>query len=721
MGKELLNSLSRRIRALSVPELRRPELNRSLLGDFVLLHIAIATLVGALSIGGMWWATDRVIKENQRKWATQWVERLDLLGSPLYVVPDDSEFLRIREYAESFDEIAVVRYYRPDGSLLHEELSEGYEEIEMPLLDDTDRAWLSRTGAVNPYRIDASASDESAYRISTSLWAEAILADGLMGFDPAAGGEEEATLLGFVEVGLDFSHYRAAMNRRVMQWSIGILIGILVLSVTGLVWFQRALRPLHRLRAPLSSLAQGNLEVGVDSAEHAELAAINDALASTISALHQRDREIREAANHDALTGLQGRVGLNERLKDEIQLAQESDHSSAVLFIDLDQFKYVNDSVGHGAGDRLLIRVSEHLRSMVNEEDLLCRYGGDEFVLVRPSCSASDAQLFASEILDSMAQIQFVEDWRAFNMRCSIGIAMVDRDSGPLEDVMAQADLACHEAKGQGRNRYQLFERDQGDRERIAADMGWSERIRDALDTDGLSLPYQPIVSVADGSERIYEVLLRMKGEGHRAIPPGAFLPAANRFGLMGDLDCWVIRNAFRELATVHASRPDVVFSLNLSGIVFSDPRIVDYVLEELADTQLPGTAVVFEVTEQLAIRFIEDANHIMDALMDVGCRFALDDFGTGFSSFTYLKRLPVDFLKIDGAFIENLAEDEADRAIVTSIAEIARALGTATIAEHVVNPRTLEILGEIGIEYAQGYFVGRPMASVPRRPVVTR
>jgi diguanylate cyclase (GGDEF)-like protein len=717
MRLEFSNKLGARAPAAWIAHLRRPELNRSLLGDFFLLHIGIATLTGALAISGMWWATDRVVKENQRKWAIQWVDRLDELGSPLYATADETEFERIGAYVRSFEEIAVVRYYLPDGELHHEMQSDGHE-VEIDMLRAQDRSALSSPGDQDSYRIAPVGGNDAVYRISTGLWAESILADGLMGFDPASGGEEQATLLGFVELGLDFTRYRAAMNRRVLQWSIGILFGIVLLSIVGLFWFHRALRPLHALRTPLSNLAQGNLEVDVDGAEHAELAAINDALATTISALHQRDREIREAANFDALTGLQGRVGLNERLRDEIDRAAREDSCSAVFFVDLDQFKYVNDSVGHGAGDRLLVRVADHLRTLVDDADLICRYGGDEFVLVRHGAGTGDAELFADEIIRSMTEIQFVEDGRAFNVRCSIGIAMIDRETNQIEDVMAQADLACHDAKGQGRNRYQVFRRDQGERERIVADMGWSERIREALKNDGLSLRYQPIASVADGSENLYEVLLRMQGDDRKAIPPGAFLPAANRFGLMGDLDCWVIRTAFQRLAEVHQTRPDVVFSLNLSGIVFSDPRIVDYVIEQLDATRISGEAIVFEVTEQLAIRYIEDANHIMEALMGVGCRFALDDFGTGFSSFNYLKRLPVDFIKIDGAFVENLATDEADRAIVSSIADIGRALGTATIAEHVLDEETLRFLRKVGIDYAQGYFIGRPKETIPQDPV---
>jgi diguanylate cyclase (GGDEF)-like protein len=418
------------------------------------------------------------------------------------------------------------------------------------------------------------------------------------------------------------------------------------------------------------------------------------------------------------LTGLAGRVGLIERLQQEIEQANASNSSSAVLFLDLDQFKYVNDTVGHAAGDRLLIRVADLLRSLVDEEDLICRYGGDEFVVIRHGAGQANAELFAGTIVTSMAEIQFVDDGRAFNVRCSLGLAMVDADIDKPEDVLAQADLACHEAKGQGRNQFKVFTRDRGERERIASDMGWSERIREALDAEGFSLRYQPIIRIADGTENMYEALLRMRGPGRKAIPPGAFLPAANRFGLIGDLDCWVIRTGLQKLASIRRTRPEVIFSLNLSGIVFSDSRIVDYVIEQLEVTGLPGSAIIFEVTEQVAIRHIDEATMIMRALIDVGCRFALDDFGSGFSSFNYLKQLPVSFIKIDGLFIENLARDATDRAIVTSIAQIARALGTETIAEYVPNQETLKILEGIGIDYAQGFYIGRPAASIRKTPV---
>ena len=294
---------------------------------------------------------------------------------------------------------------------------------------------------------------------------------------------------------------------------------------------------------------------------------------------------------------------------------------------------------------------------------------------------------------------------------------MIDHAALNPEEVLAQADMACHEAKGLGRDRYQLFIGDKGERAQAAADMGWSERLRDALKVDDFSLRFQPIQRVEDGSTTLYEALIRMQGSGRNAILPGAFLPAAERFGLMGDLDFWVIRHAFEKLAQVRETRPEVVFALNLSGIVFSDERLVGYVGEQLKRFGVPGSAVVFEITEQVAIRYMEDANAIMRQLIEMGCRFALDDFGSGFSSFNYLKQLPVDLIKIDGSFIENLANDPADRAIVTSIAEIARTVGMKTVAEHVGDAETLEILRRIGIDYAQGYFIGRPRKTLPKQP----
>lgn len=686
---------------------------RSLLGDFLLLHLTFATLVGAVAVGGLWWTSSWVVDENLRKWALQWVDRLDALGTPLYVSLGDEELERVREYVRSFPEIALVRYYDADGKLLLEE-SPSPKAAEVPGLQSVDfqeLKQLAESGA-SP-RVDPSIRSGRMFRVSTSLWAESIVADGLIGFDPQEGGDQQRTLLGYVELGLDFDRYRATMTQRVLKRSLAIVLGLFALAVLGLLGFRRALRPLRNLQEPLSKLANGELDLAVPGGGHAELVAINTALANTIDALHQRDRKLRAAANFDPLTGLVSRAGLNEEIERDIQRVREGHDSSALLFVDLDQFKYVNDTVGHAAGDRLLVGVAGVLRTVAGADDIVCRYGGDEFIVLQRHAGRERAEQLASAIIDGMRAMHFVEEGRAFSVLCSIGVAMIDGCAVKAEEILAQADLACHEAKGQGRNRFRMFVGDRGDREQVAADMGWSERIREALNSDGFVLRYQPIIDVRGGPTTFYEVLVRMRGQGQIVVPPGAFLPAADRFGLMGDLDYWVIRHAFAKLAEVRKELPATVFALNLSGIAFSDARLVEFVSEQLAQHGLPGAAIVFEITEQVAIRHMQGANAIMRMLMDMGCRFALDDFGSGFSSFSYLKQLPVSYIKIDGAFIENLASDAADRAIVTSIAQIARAVGSATIAEHVRDAQTLAVLREIGIDLAQGYFLGGPQIDV--------
>lgn len=663
--------------------LRPPQLpRRSLLKDFVLLHLGLAALVGALATGGLWWTAHWVVEENLEMWAAQWADRLEALGTPLYYAVGDEELERVASYVASFPEIAFVRYRDPGGELFHELKGERYPE-------DGDEAPL--------------------YFASTELWAESIVNDGLIGFDLEAGGEQERTLLGRVELGLDFGHYQDTMSARVLRWSLFLLLGLSAMLVAGLLGVKRALDPLRRMREPLDRLARGELELPVGESEHAEVAAINDALASTLVALHQRDRQLRQEANYDALTGLMGRRGMHAALAEEIGQLGEGD-SSALLFIDLDQFKHVNDSAGHAAGDRLLVRVSALLQKLTGEDDVLCRFGGDEFLMLHRGADRAEAEQYAGGLIDAMGDVHFVEDGRAFNVRCSIGVAMVSPGATTPEELIARADMACHDAKGKGRNCFRVFADDEGEATRLAEGMGWSDRIREALEKDLFSLRFQPILRVdGDQGVHMYEVLLRMQGPGGELVPPGAFLPAAERFGQMGDLDFWVMRNALAQLAAAREQDPDLVFALNLSGIAFSDERLVDFVAGQLEQHGLPGEAVVFEITEQVAVRFIEDASEMMHQLIALGCQFALDDFGAGFSSFNYLKRLPVAFLKIDGSFIENLVDDPSDRAIVSSISQLAQAMGTRTVAEHVPDDHTMELLAELGIDFAQGYHLGEP------------
>jgi EAL domain-containing protein (putative c-di-GMP-specific phosphodiesterase class I) len=273
--------------------------------------------------------------------------------------------------------------------------------------------------------------------------------------------------------------------------------------------------------------------------------------------------------------------------------------------------------------------------------------------------------------------------------------------------------MACYEAKSRGRNCFSVFAGDNGETDQMMLYIGWSQKIRNAIERDAFVLHYQPIINMANGQPELYEVLLRMPEDGKTVRSPGAFLPVAERFGMMLDVDHWVIRNATKALAGFREAGRNVTFCINLSGHVFEDPRLVGCIRESLEANRLPPESVVFEITEQVAIRYLDRANRRMREIMDIGCSFALDDFGAGFSSLTYIKRLPVDYIKIEGSFIENISQDSIDQSMVRSIVQIARTTGKQTIAEYVQDLKSLQMLRKLGADYAQGFYIGKPAGNL--------
>jgi diguanylate cyclase (GGDEF)-like protein/PAS domain S-box-containing protein len=414
-------------------------------------------------------------------------------------------------------------------------------------------------------------------------------------------------------------------------------------------------------------------------------------------------------AEHDSLTGLFNRHYFQQELERTVARVARNSSGCALLFIDLDQFKYINDTLGHAAGDRLLVDIASLLSSHVRDGDLLARFGGDEFTLLLYNIERPDVLGTAEKFRNLCDDYRFATENKSFNISLSIGIAMIDNQVTSAEEVLSHADLACNLAKQQGRNRTILYDPAESDKAGMAADMGWAARVREMLEHDRFQLVYQPIVSVTSGHVQDYEVLVRMICDDGQLILPGGFMPSAERFGLIHSVDRWIVERAIRQLGNLHEQGRETGFSVNLSGKAFEDPSLLPLIQEMLADTGLDPTWLTFEITETAAIANLAAAEDFISALKDIGCQFALDDFGSGFSSFAYLKHLPVDKLKIDGGFVKGMAHSSVDQAMVESMNQIAHALGKQTIAECVENEATLQILRSMGVDRAQGNFIGRP------------
>ena len=416
-------------------------------------------------------------------------------------------------------------------------------------------------------------------------------------------------------------------------------------------------------------------------------------------------------AEHDPLTGMFNRHYFQEELERTVARVGRNGSDCALFYIDLDQFKYINDTLGHAAGDRLLIDVAALLAAHVREGDLLARFGGDEFTLLLYNINKQDVLRAADNFRSLCDDYRFTEDDKSFTISCSIGIAMIDETVISAQELLSHADMACNTAKQQGRNRAKIYNPADLGKADMAADMNWASQVREMLEHDKFQLVYQPIVATDTGAIIDYEVLVRMICDDGQIILPGGFMPAAERFGLIHSVDRWIVSRAIRQLASLHDDGHRFSFSINLSGKAFEDASLLPMIQELLDSTGLDPTWVTFEITETAAIDNIAAAEEFITALKDIGCQFALDDFGSGFSSFAYLKHLPVDKLKIDGSFVKGMAHSSVDQAMVESMNQVAHALGKRTVAECVENEETLVLLKEMGVDLAQGNYLGRPNA----------
>jgi diguanylate cyclase (GGDEF)-like protein len=426
----------------------------------------------------------------------------------------------------------------------------------------------------------------------------------------------------------------------------------------------------------------------------------------------EAEATIRHMAFHDSLTDLVNRREFERRVARALDRARERDLTHALLYIDLDQFKVINDTSGHIAGDELLRQLAHVLKKHVREADTLARLGGDEFGALLESCPMNRAYNIAEALRQEIRNFRFVWDGKPFAVGASIGLVMLNSETSSATEALSSADMACYAAKDLGRDRIHVFE--SGDEEllRRRGEMQWVARINEALAENRFTLYAQEIQPLANGFGNHAEFLLRMQDD-NEVVPPGAFIPAAERYNLMPAIDRWVIDYAFEYLAAksrkASANNGVEKYFINLSGASLGDTGLFDYIRQQIDHFKITPGQIGFEITETAAISNMRVAVEFIDGIRKLGCSFALDDFGSGLCSFSYLKSIPVDCLKIDGCFVRSMKENRMDAAIVQAINEVGHVAGLRTIAEYVEDKSLISDLRSMGVDYAQGYGIAMP------------
>jgi diguanylate cyclase (GGDEF)-like protein/PAS domain S-box-containing protein len=424
----------------------------------------------------------------------------------------------------------------------------------------------------------------------------------------------------------------------------------------------------------------------------------------------QYEDRLQHLVDHDPLTGLLNRRGFEDALDAHLAHTHRYGASGALLVIDLDGFKYINDTLGHTAGDELIVTCATALRRRLRESDVLARLGGDEFAVLLPAASPEQAQVVAGALVRAVReQAAGFGGQHAANVTASIGVAIFDGAGRTADAMLVNADLAMYDAKESGKDRAAFYRSDGFDQPRIKAQMDWLQRLDRALEEDLFVLYAQPIVDLARREVVQHEVLLRLPDEHGDLIPPATFLPIAERFGTIASIDRWVVAHAIRQMGEVRARGGRLPLAVNVSGLSAGEPELLALIEHEIAAAGVDPADLVVELTETAAVADIPRARRFAEALRDLGCRFALDDFGAGFGSFYYLKHLPFDVLKIDGEFVKHAAQNPTDRLVISAVTEIARGLGKRTVAEFVPDDPTIDLLLRHGVDFGQGYHLGIP------------
>jgi len=422
--------------------------------------------------------------------------------------------------------------------------------------------------------------------------------------------------------------------------------------------------------------------------------------------------KIAYQASHDALTGLANRNEFDRHVKETIRQVSVENSEHVLCYLDLDQFKVINDTCGHLAGDELLRQLGELLKKHISIHDFIARLGGDEFGVLMHYCSLNEAFSLCKNLRDVIKDFRFGWEGKSFSIGVSIGLAVINKTSPSAVNLFKEADSACYAAKEKGRNRIHVYSPDDEELALRQGEMQWVEKIQRGIENNSFCLYGQPIVPIARHDEGLhFETLIRYREESGHIIAPYAFLPAAERYGLAPVLDKWVIGSLFEFIATTPQFLENLsLCSVNLSGLSFCDETMLVFIYEQFETWKIPTHKICFEITETAAIGNLSSAVKFINALKERGCLFSLDDFGSGLSSFGYLKTLPVDYLKIDGLFVKDMLDDKVDLAMVKSINEVGHVMGKKTIAEFVENEAIFNLLNVLGVDYAQGYGIGKPV-----------
>lgn len=727
--KEVINGLVTRLRnKIKESKLLRRELlpaigarlhghSKTMVGKILMYFLAWGVLIYVIAVGALWWASTAIMQDNLKLQAVQWIDKLDEISAPLYVSQDSEQFESIRQQISDFSEIAYLRYYASKSDVvLGEYRSPLMEGLTIPEMSEEYVEHLDKLSNTEESFYLAEDAESSLIRVSAPLWVESMSLDGLLDLDLDSESAKQIKIIGYIDLGLNFKSYQDQLARNIIFGSLIIAVVLIFLMMLGHYMIKRALSPLSHLQVPLKRLANGENNVRVNVEGDEEIRAICNALNLTIAAVEDRDEKLNKLANHDSLTGLANRHSFLRALKDEKINVIANDSTSAMFFIDLDKFKYVNDVMGHAAGDRLLKIISELLMDKMRRSDLVARYGGDEFAIIARKVSHHEAEKIAKVLVEGAQRLNFVEQGQTFESTFSIGVTMIESNTCTIGDIQSQADAACFLAKKAGRNCYRISDASQLVKNQTTLDVSWSQKLKDALEENRFKLQYQPMVNVKDGRPDFYEVLIRLRDENNELIPPDAFLSIAERLGLSVEIDRWVIRHALTEMSAMRESRKNVRFSINLSAHALEDEGIPVYIQQQLAIHHLSASDLMFEIRERVAMRHVDHASECLNKLHQLGCKLTLDGFGSGFDSFNYIMVWPIDYLKINNSYTDKICQTSIDKVIVQSMVRIARTIGKKTIASHVSDEAVLRALLEVGVDYVQGFYIDSPVSQITNK-----